>query len=78
MRMLFLQDFACAICRRRQDELEQGLAVDHDHVTGQVRGLLCMNCNTALGQLGDDVVRIIRASEYVKLWKENDDPEQGV
>jgi uncharacterized CHY-type Zn-finger protein len=71
--MLFLQNYTCAICHRALDELEHGLVVDHDHVTGKVRALLCGNCNTALGLLGDDVARIQRAAEYVNLWKEEND-----
>ncbi len=76
--MLFVQNYACAICHRELHELEHGLVVDHDHVTGKVRALLCGNCNTALGLLADDVVRIQRAAEYVSLWKEEHDvPTQG-
>lgn len=76
--MLFVQNYACAICHRELPELEHGLVVDHDHVTGKVRALLCGNCNTALGLLGDDVARIQRAAEYVALWKEGTDvPTQG-
>lgn len=72
-RMLFIQNYACAICHRTLNELDHGLVVDHDHVTGKVRSLLCGNCNTAIGLLGDDVVRMERAKEYVKLWKEEHD-----
>lgn len=78
MQMLFVQNYTCAICHRELQELEHGLVVDHDHVTGKVRALLCGNCNTALGLLGDDVARIHRAAEYVSLWKVSEDvPTQG-
>lgn len=39
--------------------------VDHDHVTGDVRGLLCNACNLALGQLGDDPERIEGLRDYL-------------
>jgi hypothetical protein len=43
------------------------LMVDHDHVTGQVRGLLCRNCNWAVGLMADDPARLRRAAEYLEL-----------
>ena len=43
---------------------------DHDHVTGQMRGLLCRQCNVALGQLQDDASLIRRAAEYLDAWRE--------
>ena len=43
------QEGKCAICQRHQNELKKILYVDHDHKTGEVRGLLCKNCNVALG-----------------------------
>jgi len=46
---------ACAICRRpSEDSLNGRLDVDHCHTTGEIRGLLCRKCNTALGLLGED------------------------
>jgi hypothetical protein len=39
--------------------------VDHCHDTGRVRGLLCYRCNTALGQLGDNEVGLMKALSYV-------------
>ena len=47
--ILAQQDGRCAICRRTRGT-GRSLAVDHDHSTGQVRGLLCFRCNTALAR----------------------------
>jgi len=60
--MLTEQDNKCAIC------LEPfGVPhVDHDHLTGKVRGLLCKGCNSAIGNLKDDPVIVDRASEYLR------------
>jgi hypothetical protein len=40
--------------------------IDHDHATGEIRGLLCAHCNTALGLLGDDPDRMRRAADYLE------------
>ena len=48
-KMLNEQEGKCAICQKHQNELKKILYVDHDHKTGEVRGLLCKNCNVALG-----------------------------
>ena len=50
------QDGKCAICRT---ELNKKLAVDHDHKTNMIRGLLCHKCNMALGILEDRVDAMI-------------------
>jgi hypothetical protein len=62
--MLASQGGVCAICRR-QCESGRNLAVDHDHRTGEVRGLLCRLCNQAIGQFRDNPITIWRALEYV-------------
>lgn len=66
--LLAAQDGRCAVCRRTPDQAGRKpklLAVDHDHVTGQVRGLLCTNCNTAIGKAADDPVRLCRMADYI-------------
>lgn len=45
---------ACAICRKADGGPGERLYVDHNHETGRVRGLLCMNCNSALGHFLDN------------------------
>jgi Recombination endonuclease VII len=48
--MLEAQGGLCAVCRKADPE-----HVDHDHQTGKVRGMLCFNCNQALGNVRDSV-----------------------
>jgi hypothetical protein len=63
------QDGRCAICRRTPEEAHMDasrLRVDHDHVTGAIRGLLCTGCNSGLGHLGDDPTRLRSAVEYLE------------
>lgn len=55
----------CAICGRHQSELKRSLYVDHDHVTKRVRGLLCYNCNSLLGQAKDSIANLQHAIEYL-------------
>ena len=59
----------CGACRLPETATYKGvvkrLAVDHNHETGQVRGLLCLRCNRALGLLQDDPVKLERLREYL-------------
>lgn len=60
--MVTQQGGACPICLR---PLGKRHHVDHDHVTGQVRAVLCFTCNGGLGNDGDDAVRLRRAAAYL-------------
>jgi hypothetical protein len=64
--MLAAQDGGCAICHTALDCIGRRLAVDHDADSGHVRGLLCSQCNRAIGQLAHDPERIRRAAEYLE------------
>lgn len=55
----------CGICGRHQSELKTSLHVDHDHQTGKIRGLLCTNCNTALGLLKENQDTLFSAQVYL-------------
>ena len=59
-RMLEEQEFGCAICSTPGQ-----LVVDHDHGTGIVRGLLCRECNSGIGMLGDDPIKVAAALSYL-------------
>lgn len=63
--MLDSQGGVCAICGGMQDKRYKNFAVDHDHTTGVVRGLLCNNCNAGLGYLKDSVTVILAAAQYL-------------
>jgi hypothetical protein len=54
----------CAICQK-EPTTQRGLHLDHCHETGAIRGLLCHNCNVALGCLNDDTALMVRAIKYL-------------
>lgn len=68
---LVAQGEVCALCGQPERHLITGtntakpLAIDHDHVTGLPRDLLCSECNTGLGKFGDDMVRLLAAVRYL-------------
>ena len=65
-RLLYIQNYRCAICEKKQLHVRRRLAVDHDHKTGKIRGLLCTGCNPALGGFGDNPETLRRAAYYLE------------
>lgn len=64
--LLLAQGGVCAICLLPESHARsKRLAVDHCHVTGAVRGLLCYRCNVSLGYLGNDHRRALSAAAYL-------------
>jgi hypothetical protein len=61
-RRFIQQDGKCAICRTPKAET---LCVDHCHKTEKIRGLLCRQCNRAIGLFGEDVEKLLAAVRYL-------------
>ena len=63
------QNGKCAICNEPETQMRSGkvraLAVDHDHKTGAIRGLLCSDCNTGIGKLKDNPKILQSAIQYL-------------
>lgn len=57
----------CSVCgSTKRTPGRRRLSIDHDHVTGAVRGILCHPCNSALGLCGDDPARLRALADYVE------------
>ena len=64
--MLTAQGGVCAICKNEDTKLKSDkFSIDHNHTTGEVRGLLCGSCNTGLGLFGDSVDTLMGAAAYL-------------
>lgn len=62
--LLESQECKCAICKSmlRRENID----IDHNHSTGEVRGILCSRCNKMLGFAEDDIHKLEKAIEYLK------------
>lgn len=58
--------YECPICNR--SHYEGALVVDHDHITNEVRGVLCRTCNSGIGFLGDDIELLEKAIQYLSKY----------
>lgn len=64
--MFTQQNGCCAICSRPAAEFKRNLSVDHSHVDGNIRGLLCGPCNVLLGMAEESIQRLQKAILYLK------------
>ena len=70
--MLAKQDNRCAMCGTDKAGGNQNIFhVDHDHDTGEVRGLLCINCNIGIGYFKDSIERLEQAINYLNNYYAN-------
>ena len=65
-RMFESQGGVCAVCKKPGDGRWSQLCVDHDHVTGKVRELLCRRCNMILGQVDDSSLLLHELAAYLR------------
>lgn len=83
MALFDAQNGQCAICPRmliipqggRRDK--DRTVIDHDHETGQVRGLLCGHCNLGIGYLADHPDRLRAAADYLEQHRQRQEPPQA-
>ncbi len=65
--MLKAQDYCCAICKGFETNTKRrNLSVDHCHVTGMIRGILCSTCNRSLGLLKDNLDVVVAMKDYLE------------
>lgn len=64
-RMLESQGNRCALCPKTPETDKKRFHVDHDHITGKVRGILCATCNRSMAAL-DNKEWMIRAEIYLE------------
>lgn len=66
------QNGVCAICQKSTDIIDirtglpRRLAIDHNHKTGEIRGLLCHDCNIAIGHFKDNAELLRCAARYLE------------
>ncbi len=71
------QKGVCAICQNPESIAGRTLAVDHDHKTDEIRGLLCSKCNSAIGILGDTSESLYKAYLYLTRKQTNKEEAAG-
>lgn len=77
-RALAAQGYQCGVCGAKESGARDW-HLDHDHETGEPRGILCVRCNGGLGLFRDDPELLERAARYLRaaatssIFKENHD-----
>lgn len=68
-KLFISQNGSCECCGKHQSAFKRRLHVDHDHETGEIRGLLCTRCNPGLGYFDDSIEKLGLAIKYLKKFK---------
>lgn len=71
------QGGVCAICQKPCTSGRR-LAIDHDHKTGNVRALLCGNCNNGIGKFAEEPELLRRAADYIEQHRTSEPSETAV
>lgn len=67
-KMFQAQNGCCKICKRHQSKLVKRLCVDHNHETGEVRALLCHQCNTGIGNFLESTQIMREGADYLDFF----------
>lgn len=71
-RLLKEQNGLCKICKQPESQIMRGkqksLAVDHNHETGEIRGLLCGKCNSGIGMFRENTLLLSEAIKYLNSF----------
>lgn len=68
------QNYVCANCEQpekatyKDTGIVKTLALDHDHLTGQIRDFLCAECNLFIGKIEKDRAKVAKAEKYLDRW----------
>jgi hypothetical protein len=76
--MFKAQNGCCAICGIHSSHFEQRLNVDHNHSTGEIRGLLCTSCNNGLGRFKDKITFLKQSIRYLEKYGCEEDVRKEV
>ena len=67
--MQIAQKNCCQICSINQKDSKRRFAIDHNHSTGKIRGLLCQTCNQAIGMLKENKDILYSAIKYLEKYE---------
>jgi hypothetical protein len=67
--LLNKQNGVCSICGDPPTIDQKKFSIDHDHITGKIRGILCRGCNVGIGHFKDDPELLRKAINYIKNFR---------
>lgn len=70
--LLIAQDYMCYLCKTPLDKTGR-VCIDHDYITGKVRKILCIKCNTGLGMFNESANDLRRAADYLDYHRQGEE-----